>query len=304
MDVLDPMQATCAMATKVLVTGIDGFLGRHLHKRLETRGFKILGHRKDLFPVDVTEMNKLGSFKKQGIDTIIHLAAKSSVLDSFQRPYEVYRTNVFGTLNVLELARLENVKKFIFVSTYVYGQPMYVPLDEKHPVNPYSPYHRSKLLAEQICESYSDNFGINVVTLRAFNIYGPNSKFYQFVPSIISRIRMGEVLLSEEQTKRDLLFVEDFVDLIERVLDKFPKGYNLYNVGSGESYTLRDVSSILARLLNKKITVKYDEKISPNDIKDMMADISKVSRKFNWKPSTDLENGLSKCIRSTNYSYD
>jgi UDP-glucose 4-epimerase len=285
---------------KVLVTGVYGFLGRHIDKRLETRGIRILGHRKDLISADVTEMDKLDSFKKQGLDTIIHLAAKSSVSDSFKRPYEVYRTNVLGTLNVLELARLENVKKLIFVSTYVYGRPTYVPIDEKHPINPYSPYHLSKVLAERICESYSEVFGINVVTFRAFNIYGPNSKSHQFIPSIISRIRNGGVLLSREKTKRDLLYVEDFIDLIERVLDKFPGGYNMYNVGSGECYTASDVCSVLAGLINKKITIRYDEKTKPEDLGDIVADITKVSKKFNWKPSTDLKKGLSKCIGSTN----
>ena len=285
---------------KVLVTGIYGFLGSHIDRRLKSRGVKIIGHRKGSVSSDVTEMNILDSFKKQEIDTIIHLAGKSSVLNSFRRPYEVYRTNILGTLNVLELARLENIKKLILVSTYVYGRPKYVPVDEKHPVNPYSPYHRSKVLAERICQSYSEDFGINVVTFRAFNIYGPDAKSYQFVPSMIAKFRSSGVLLSREKTKRDLLYVEDFIDLIDRVLDKFPKGYNLYNVGSGESYSLKDVCSILAGLINKKITIRYDDKTKPKDLGNIVADITKVSRKFNWKPSTDLKKGLSKCIGDTN----
>ena len=282
---------------KILLTGGRGFIGRHLRKRLVEDGFIIVSTSENLEDLDINNMNQLES-SGEDIEIVIHLAAKTSIQNSFMKPYEIYYTNILGTLNLLELARTKNIRKFIFLSTYVYGEPKYLPIDEKHPINPHTPYNQSKLIAEQLCEGYSNNFGIDIVTLRPFYIYGPSSKPNTFVPSIIQQIsKSGKVLLSGEYTKRDFLFVDDFINLIEAVLDLFPHGYNLYNVGYGRNYTLKEVSYLLAALLKKKITIHYDNKLRPNDVNEMVADISKVSKEFNWKPSTSLKEGLEATLR-------
>lgn len=100
------------------------------------------------------------------MDAIVHLAAKTSISDSFKEPYETFYTNIVGTLNVLEFAKIRKIRKFIYISTYVYGEPRHLPVDEKHVVNPHSPYNTSKLLAEKICEDYSNDLQMNIVTLR------------------------------------------------------------------------------------------------------------------------------------------
>lgn len=290
--------------TKVLVTGVKGFIGSRLDARFKMGTTTVVrGGKNHQENTDVTDMRSLRSLEEQEIEAIIHLAAKSSVVDSFEKPYEAYRTNVLGTLNVLELARLKNIKKFIFVSTYVYGQPTYLPIDENHPVNPHSPYHRSKLIAEQLCKNYSNDFGINIATLRPFYIYGPDSRAHPFISSAIMQIKRDQkVKLSGEYTKRDFLFVNDFVDLINSVLNNFPDGYNLYNVGYGKSYSLKEVSYLLADLLNMQIKIEYNTKMRPNDVSDMIADISKVSAQFSWKPSTTLEEGLRLCVDYSAYT--
>ena len=150
---------------KALVTGSKGFIGKHLCGRLREVGIDVVAgdsNKRDY--VDVSDMNRLKTLER--VEVIIHLAAKTSVTTSIKDPYQTYRTNVLGTLNLLELARLQNIPKFIFSSTYVYGQPKYLPVDENHPVNPHSHYHQSKLIAEKLCENYSKSFGINIVTLR------------------------------------------------------------------------------------------------------------------------------------------
>jgi UDP-glucose 4-epimerase len=285
---------------KVLVTGSKGFVGKHLCRRLIENGTSIISNSKNNENnLDVTNMNQLQSIKK--VQAIIHLAAKANVMYSIDKPYETYYTNLLGTLNLLEFTRLRNIRKFIFISTYVYGQPKYLPIDEKHPVSPHSPYNKSKLLAEQLCENYSHDFGIDVVTLRPFCIYGPESRPYSFVSSAIRQINEnGKVLLSGEHTKRDFLFISDFVNLLEIILDEFPNGYNLYNVGYGTSHTLREVSEIMAKLLNKKkITIDYDNEGRPGDIINMEADISKVSNTFNWKPMVGIDKGLKLTIQNS-----
>jgi UDP-glucose 4-epimerase len=197
-----------------------------------------------------------------------------------------------GTLNLLEFARIRKIRKFIYVSTYVYGQPQYLPIDEKHVVNPHSPYNRSKLLAEGLCQNYCHDFGIDVVILRPFYVYGTNSRDRSFIPSIIRQIKKNAIVeLSGQQIKRDFLFVTDFVNLLQVILCELPNGYNIYNVGYGISYSLKEVAQSLAKLLDKKITVQFS-KTNVADITDMKADITKVSKTFKWKPTVDIDKGL------------
>jgi nucleoside-diphosphate-sugar epimerase len=108
-----------------------------------------------------------------------------------------------------------------------------------------------------------------------------------------------KVVLSGEHTTRDLLFIDDFIKLLEAILNKFPGGYNVYNVGSGINYTLKEVSQMLAQMLNEKITIEYNYEMRPNDITNMIADISKVSNAFNWKPSIDLQIGLRSTVENS-----
>lgn len=282
---------------KVLVTGSKGFVGRYLCKYLNENGIQIVTNISKQKPIDVTKMDQL--LKIDNVDAIIHLAAKTSISDSFKAPSETYFTNFVGTLNTLEFARLRKIRKFIYLSTYVYGQPAYLPVDEKHPVNPHSPYNNSKLLAEKICHNYSHSFRINTVTLRPFYVYGPNSRNSSLIPSIIKQIKKdGKVRLSGKKVKRDFLFVSDFANLVEKILQDFPKGYNIYNVGYGKSYSLSQVAQTLATLIGKKIEIEISKTINP-DISDMIADIRKVSREFNWKPTIDLKKGLQLIVQGS-----
>jgi UDP-glucose 4-epimerase len=284
---------------KVLVTGAKGFIGSHLLRRLtETGNVVVSTTSKNQTRLDITDMNDLQCIEE--VEAIVHLAAKSSDAYSNERPYETYYTNVFGTLNLLELCKQKNIQKFVFISTYAYGQPKYLPIDERHQLDPHTPYRRSKLLAEQLCESYSNVFGINIVTLRPFYVYGPGARNYSFISSAIQQIKMNrKVVLSGEHTTRDLLFIDDFIKLLEAILNKFPGGYNVYNVGSGINYTLKEVSQMLAQMLNEKITIEYNYEMRPNDITNMIADISKVSNAFNWKPSIDLQIGLRSTVENS-----
>jgi UDP-glucose 4-epimerase len=284
---------------KVLVTGSTGFVGKRLCRELSELGIKIVGsNSNDKKNLDVTNTNQLHSIDKSGVEAVIHLAAKTSVISATIDPYQAYFTNIVGTLNVLEFCRLSNIKKFIFMSSYVYGQPNYLPIDEEHQVNPHSSYHKSKLIAEQLCKNYSFDYGMDIVTLRPFLLYGPDVKPYMFISTVIQQIKNnGNVLLSGKYTSRDFLFITDFLDLVTNILNEFPNGYNLYNVGYGESHRLEEVTQILAQLLNKKITINYNNQIRPGDVTEMIADISKVSNAFHWKPKIGIHEGLKKTLQ-------
>jgi nucleoside-diphosphate-sugar epimerase len=138
-----------------------------------------------------------------------------------------------------------------------------------------------------------------MVTLRPFYVYGPNCRNRSLIPSIIRQIKKnGKVQLSGKKVKRDFIFVTDFVNLIEKILQDFPKGYNIYNVGYGKSYSLNQVAEVLARLFGMKIEIEFS-KVTRPDVSDMVADIRKVSKEFNWKPTIDIKKGLQLIVQGS-----
>ncbi len=246
----------------ILITGSRGFVGDHICKSyLKTKYNLLPDNPTDNQRNDITKREYFENFDDK-IDVIIHLAAKISINDSLKNPYETYYKNIVGTLNVLEFAKRKNITNFIFLSTYVYGEPRYLPIDENHPINPHSPYNKSKIIAESLCKDYSKIFGINIVILRPFYLYGYNRKKNTLIRSVLDQINTnGIIKLSNEKTSRDFLYISDFIELLNNILNKFPPGCNIYNVGSGTSYTITEISRKIANLLNKKIRICYDESI-------------------------------------------
>ena len=292
----------------ILITGSKGFVGENICKSyLNDKYNLITDDHKDKSQKDITKLEYFENFGDK-IDAIIHLAAKTSINDSLNDPYETYYINILSTLNVLEFAKRKNITNFIFLSTYVYGEPQYLPIDENHPINPHSPYNKSKIIAENLCEDYSKLFGINLVILRPFYLYGYNKKKNTLIKSVLDQINSTETIkLSNEKTSRDFLYISDFIDLLDNILSNFPSGCNIYNVGSGTSYTITEISRRVANLLNKKIRICYDESIRKQDINKMVADITKLSKEFDWKPKIDIDQGLTLIIKKSkeeNQNYD
>ena len=284
----------------ILITGSKGFVGENICKSYLNKKYNLTtDNHKDKSQKDITKMEYFENFDDK-IDAIIHLAAKTSINDSLSDPYETYYMNILGTLNVLEFAKRKNISNFIFLSTYVYGEAQYLPIDENHPINPHSPYNKSKIIAESLCEDYSKIFGINVVILRPFYLYGYNTKKNTLIRSILDQINTNEnVKLSSDKTSRDFLYISDFIELLNKILHKFPLGCNIYNVGSGTSYTITEISRKIANLLNKKIRICYDGTIRIQDINEMVADITKISKEFDWNPKIDIDQGLTLTIKKS-----
>lgn len=284
----------------ILITGSKGFVGENICKSYLNNKYNLItNNHKDNSRKDITKMKYFENFGDK-IDTIIHLAAKTSINDSLTDPYGTYNINIIGTLNVLEFAKRKNITNFIFLSTYVYGEPQYLPIDENHPINPHSPYNKSKIIAESLCEDYSKIFGINVVILRPFYLYGYNRKKNTLIRSILDQINTNEIIkLSSDKTSRDFLYISDFIELLNKILNKFPSDCNIYNVGSGTSYTITEISRKIANLLNKKIRICYDGSIRKQDINEMVADITKTSKEFDWKPKIDIDQGLTLTIKKS-----
>src|SRR5271166_3274162 len=172
---------SCQMKNEILVTGATGFLGRHLVVALESRGRAVRQHSSA--DGDIASC----SLPMDGVSHVFHLAAKSYVPESWQNPPAFYHTNVMGTVNVLEHCR-QNHAALTLISSYVYGQPQRLPIAEDQPLVAANPYAHTKILAEETARFYEQRFGITLLIVRPFNIYGPGQRGSFLIPSIVRQV--------------------------------------------------------------------------------------------------------------------
>jgi nucleoside-diphosphate-sugar epimerase len=278
---------------KILVTGSEGFIGKAVVKRMKAEGFEV--YSLDLADGDITVPSTLSRYEGKGIMHVIHLAGKTFVPESWKNPEAFYRINVMGTVNVLEFCRKNNTG-LTYISSYLYGSPEYLPVDEAHPLKSYNPYSHSKLLADDTCRSYLTNFNLRLSVLRPFNAYGPGQPPHFIIPEIIRMVcddRVSEVRVMDLRPKRDYVFIDDLVDAIFRTIEGEA---GIYNVGSGQSVSVEEIIRTVLRLTGITKPYKATGSERKNEIFDLYAGIGKIHSKLGWKPQTTFEEGLSKCI--------
>ncbi len=283
---------------RILVTGSSGFVGKGLVNELKRQDADVLtltdhdGRR-----IDIRDQQRVKGITNEikNIDMVYHLAAITSVPFSFENPGETYEVNVLGTLNILELCRLCNAEKIVFASSYVYGQPQDMPIDEEHPLRPTNPYARSKVLGEELCGAYNTDFGVKCIILRPFNIYGvgQNKKF--LIPSIIAQLRYGKIELKDPAPKRDFVYISDVIDAYIKT-GEFNGDFEVFNIGYGESYSVKEIVDKIIYLYGKDVEVKYSGERRKNEIMDTIANTKKAKKKLGWKPSVDIDKGLSNLL--------
>ena len=278
--------------TKILITGSTGFIGTSLCEILHENFVFVKGISRKEGDIRTLDLNNLGSF-----DQVIHLANRNFIPDSWKNPGEFFSTNIDGTRNILEFCR-KNKSRLIYVSAYVYGQPKYLPIDEKHFVNGLNPYMESKIIAERLVQFYAENFNIPCVIIRPFNIYGSNQKLSFLIPTIVDQISSSEtpsVHVRSLKPKRDFLHINDFNRaLLTVVNEKDLQG--IYNIGYGQSFSVKEIINTFSKILNKPIQYSEDDIDRPNEIIDVVADISKIKADTNWKPEISLIEGLSQVL--------
>lgn len=277
---------------KIAVTGSCGFIGSHLVKRLEESGMEII--EIDIKKgIDISEEKQLHSVER--FDLLYHLAAKSYVPDSYKYPLSFYHCNIIGTLNALELCRIYKAG-MVYVSSYIYGQPQYMPIDEKHPVSAFNPYSQSKIFAEQLCAAYNRDFGLPVMVIRPFNIYGQGQNENFLIPTIMKQIKTGRVILKDSRPRRDFLYIDDLADLLVKAGQYDKTNFEIFNAGSGKSFSVKQVVGIICSLAGGDIDVKYENQQRTSEVMDTIADISKAQKLLQWKPKVPLQQGLQKMI--------
>ena len=277
---------------KILITGSSGFIGSKIVQKMKNFDHYII--EDDLENgFDILNFNE---FKKvENFDLCIHLAANTFVPNSFKDPQSYFSLNVNGLINCLELCRLNNAK-MIFPSTYVYGKPSYLPIDENHQTNGVNPYSESKLIGEKLCNVYKKYFDVEISVLRPSNIYGPNQDKRFLIPEILSQAKTGKLVLMDPKPRRDYLFIDDFVDCILELSDTDNFNAGIFNIGSGKSYSVNDVVKIVNKLYNNKLTVQYKNNVRHAEIMDNVLDISKIKSTINWSPKISLFDGLNQLI--------
>jgi nucleoside-diphosphate-sugar epimerase len=278
---------------RILVTGADGFIGKYLVSALLERGNDVFTH--SLIDGDIFNKNVLERF--EGIDHVFHLAAKTFVPESFEEPYEYFQTNVMGTVNILEYCR-KQVCSITFMSTYVYGEPKYFPVDEKHPVIGMTPYHQSKILCESLCNFYSRQFNVKVVVLRPFNVFGKGQSAQFLLPKIVAQIldpEVREISVMDLKPKRDYIYIDDLINAMLLTINP-AKDYSVYNVGSGISKSVEEVILDVQRATGIIKTYTSSNQPRKTEVSDCVADIAAIQKDLGFVPKYTLSSGLKAMI--------
>jgi UDP-glucose 4-epimerase len=297
-----------------LVTGGAGFIGSNLARQLLARGHAvtILDNLQSGYKVNLEELPQAHFIEgdvrddgavmaaSRGVDCIFHLAASVGNKRSIDMPLDDAQVNVFGTLNVLEAARKLGIKKIVFSSSAgIFGELKTLPISEDHPAEPDSPYGASKLGAEKAGLAYAKLYEIEFVSLRYFNVYGPNQRLDPYgnvIPIFVFRMLRGEALtiFGDGEQTRDFVNVDDVVQAnIGAALA--PGVWGAFNIGSGTRISINGLVRKLTDLSGLRPKVHYGPP-RPGDVRDSLANIGAASRAFGFHPSPDMDAKLTEYL--------
>lgn len=307
---------------KILVTGADGFIGSHLTEELVKRGDKVrafvyynsinswgwidtfsekIKNKIEIFAGDIRDPNGV-RIAMEGIDTVFHLAALIGIPFSYHSPDSYIDTNIKGTLNILQAARLLETERVLVTSTSeVYGKAQYVPIDEKHPFQGQSPYSASKIGADRIAESFYRSFELPVTIVRPFNTYGSRQSARAVIPTIITQLLKGykEIKLGDILPTRDLVFVKDIVNgFIEIAKSKKTIGEEI-NIATQSEISIGDLAHIIINFINSNATIIQDsQRIRPekSEVNRLFGSNKKIKELTKWRPKYTLKEGLKETI--------
>jgi len=273
---------------KIAVTGSGGFIGSHLVPYLKNLGHEVFEiSRSKSF--NIAEWSTVKNIPR--CEILIHLASKTFVPFSFENPREFYSINQNSVINAFELARLWDAN-VILMSSYFYGSPQYLPVDEAHPLNPHNPYAQTKLLSEIVAEGYCRDFKINCIALRSFNIYGPRQDDSFLMPTILQQAKKGDIVLKDPRPKRDFIHINDVVAAIGLAVGYQAKNMEIFNLGSGTSYSVEEVVAIFQKFANNNCKVYYTNEYRNSEVLDSLANIDKIKSKLGWIPKVTIEEGI------------
>ncbi|MEX0843978.1 MAG: NAD(P)-dependent oxidoreductase [Balneolaceae bacterium] len=281
-------------SSHIIVTGANGFIGKHLVKHLTNSGKEV---------VEIThsdgDIRTLNLSNLRESTQVIHLANRNFIPDSWEHPGDFFSVNIDGTLNMLEQC-WKSGARIIYVSAYVYGQPKYLPIDESHSLSGLNPYMKSKILTEELVRFYADNFMVPYAIIRPFNIYGAGQSDSFLIPTIARQIadpKTDTIQVQSLSPKRDFLHLHDFNNALEAIIDT-PILNDTYNIGFGKSYSVEEIINTFFEITGKKLHYSETGEKRTNEVPDVVSDNSKISNKTGWKPNLSLKDGLSLVLES------
>jgi NAD dependent epimerase/dehydratase len=305
---------------KVLITGADGFIGSHLTEMLLERGaivtalaqynsFNSWGwleasgqhHNLTVVTGDIQDA-ALCRDLVQGHAIVFHLAALIAIPYSYRAVQSYVSTNVSGTMNICEAARLAGVQRLVHTSTSeVYGTARYVPIDEAHPLTPQSPYSASKIAADALAGSFYHAFNVPIVIARPFNTYGPRQSARAVIPTIISQLAAAnyQVNLGDLSPTRDFNFVEDTCRGLIALATMTGGHGEVFNIGSNTEISVGDLALRIGALMNVPIELVRDEarfRSRSSEVFRLRCDNTKLTNASNWRPEVSLDEGLRRTI--------
>jgi UDP-glucuronate 4-epimerase len=304
---------------KILVTGGAGFIGSHLVDVLTARGDSVVviddfndfydpeikrsNLRKTpakIFTADVCDQDQINTIiQTQRPDVIVHLAARAGVRPSVQCPELYLKTNIFGTFNLLEAAKRTGVTKFVFASSSsVYGATPQIPFREDQVlVQTLSPYASSKLAGEQLCSNYSYLYGLKVVCLRFFTVYGPRQRPDLSIHKFTRLIAGGEPIevYGDGTQRRDFTFIDDTIQGVLGAIDFEGSPFEIFNLGENQTVELNEVIGLIEKALGRSAVIQYQPP-APGDMPQTYADISKASQLLRYRPTTLIEKGIPRFV--------
>jgi len=305
---------------KILVTGSSGFIGSHLTEYLVERGYEVVAfdrynnnnhygwlekskYKKKIEFIlgDIRDYDSVNKAMKS-CQGVMHLAALIGIPYSYISPTAYIKTNVEGTLNVLESAKNLKLKQVIITSTSeVYGTAIKKKLSENDELKAQSPYAASKIAADQLSLSYYRSFGLPVKIIRPFNTFGPRQSARAVIPSIITQaLSKNKIKIGNLNTTRDFLYVEDLCAAYEKILKSKKLLGEVTNVGVDSEISIKNLILKISKILKiKLIPVVEKRRVRPqkSEVLRLKCDNTKIKRMTNWKPKYDLDEGLNKLIR-------
>ena len=290
---------------RILITGINGFVGKHLSEYLRNKGFDIIG-------LDITAGTDLqgdisdrsfvfNELAKQNFDAVIHLAALADIKKTTEDPYSTYTVNCFGTLNLLEVASRKNVERFLYASSAnVYGVPADRPATEATPFNPRLPYDYSKVVSETLVRSYSIHKKLKISITRSWLLFGEWEPQTRAVPRFVRACLAGQKipLYNSGQDVTDPTYARNYGRVAELILTKEEAVGESFNVGSGSKMSIREMAERIKNITNSSSEL---ELLPPRtefekDPQISYPSIEKLRKKLGFEPIISFEEGVAKVV--------
>lgn len=309
---------------KILITGGAGFIGSSLADKLLKEGHKIVvidnfndyydprikeknvkinldNPNYTLYRNDIEDFEALSDiFNKEEIDIVIHLAGRAGVRPSLENPQEYVKSNILGTVNILELMKKHKIKKMIFASSSsVYGNCKAEIFSEDLKITePISQYAATKSACEQLCYTYNNLYGLNIICLRFFTVYGPRQRTDLAINKFTTLIEQNKPIpmYGDGTTKRDYTYIEDILSGIEGAINYNETSYEIINLGGGEPITLAKMIETIENTLEKKAIINHLP-MQPGDVTKTVCDYSKAKRLLGYSPKTTFKEGIAKYIQ-------